>query len=47
MAKKNLWRALVAMSPQLVAQLMSFLTLGIFWAGQYRTTLLCHPIILL
>jgi len=32
--EKDLWRALAAMSPQLVAYLMSFLTLGIFWAGQ-------------
>jgi uncharacterized membrane protein len=30
----DLWRALCAMSPQLVTYLMSFLTLGIFWNGQ-------------
>ena len=30
----DLWRALGAMSPQLLTYLMSFLTLGIFWNGQ-------------
>jgi len=30
----DLWLGLCAMMPQLVAWLMSFLTLGIFWAGQ-------------
>ena len=29
-----LWHALAAMAPQMVAYLMSFLTLGIFWTGQ-------------
>lgn len=28
------WNALVPLAPQLLAYLMSFLTLGIFWAGQ-------------
>ncbi len=30
----DLWRALVALSPQLITYLMSFMTLGIFWVGQ-------------
>ena len=30
----SLWRALVALAPQLLPYLMSFLTLGIFWNGQ-------------
>jgi uncharacterized membrane protein len=30
----DVFRALAAMSPQWIAYLMSFLTLGIFWAGQ-------------
>jgi uncharacterized membrane protein len=30
----DLWRALVALSPRLVTNLMSFLTLAIFWVGQ-------------
>lgn len=30
----DLWRALVAMAPQIVMYTMSFLTLGIFWVGQ-------------
>ncbi len=30
----DLWRALVAISPQLLRYLMSFITLGIFWVGQ-------------
>ncbi|HXR76902.1 MAG TPA: TMEM175 family protein [Bryobacteraceae bacterium] len=33
-SEQDLWRTLAAMSPQLVAYLMSFLTLGIFWNGQ-------------
>ncbi len=32
--KHDLWRALVAISPQLLMYLMSFITLGIFWVGQ-------------
>ncbi len=30
----ELWRALVALAPQLLMYAMSFMTLGIFWAGQ-------------
>jgi uncharacterized membrane protein len=30
----DLWHALIAMSPQLITYLMSFVTLGIFWTGQ-------------
>ncbi len=30
----DLWRALLALSPRLIAYLMSFMTLGIFWVGQ-------------
>ena len=30
----DLWHALVAMSPQLITYLLSFVTLGIFWTGQ-------------
>ena len=33
-SEQELWGALAAMSPQLIAYLMSFLTLGIFWNGQ-------------
>jgi uncharacterized membrane protein len=33
-SEAELWLALAAMTPQWVAYLMSFLTLGIFWAGQ-------------
>ena len=33
-SEHDLWRALVALLPRLVAYLMSFLTLGIFWVGQ-------------
>jgi uncharacterized membrane protein len=33
-SEHDLWHALVAMSPQLLTYLMSFVTLGIFWAGQ-------------
>jgi uncharacterized membrane protein len=29
-----LWKALAALSPQLLVYLMSFITLGIFWVGQ-------------
>jgi uncharacterized membrane protein len=32
--EQDLWRALAAISPQLLTYLMSFLTLGIFWNGQ-------------
>jgi uncharacterized membrane protein len=30
----DLWRAIVALAPQLVMYVMSFMTLGIFWIGQ-------------
>ncbi|HEY5095921.1 MAG TPA: TMEM175 family protein [Candidatus Eremiobacteraceae bacterium] len=30
----DLWRALAPLAPQLVAYLMTFVTLGIFWVGQ-------------
>src|ERR1700722_12774663 len=30
----DLWHALLALSPQLLMYMMSFLTLGIFWVGQ-------------
>jgi uncharacterized membrane protein len=30
----DLWRGLVALLPQIIMYLMSFLTLGIFWVGQ-------------
>lgn len=33
-SERDLWGALVALSPRLLMYLMSFLTLGIFWAGQ-------------
>jgi len=33
-SEQDLWRGLASMSPQLIAYLMSFLTLGIFWNGQ-------------
>jgi uncharacterized membrane protein len=33
-AGADLWPALVALAPQFVMYLMSFLTLGIFWVGQ-------------
>ena len=33
-SETGLCRALAAMAPQWIAYLMSFLTLGIFWAGQ-------------
>jgi TMEM175 potassium channel family protein len=32
--ERDLWRALTALSPQIVMYLMSFMTLGIFWVGQ-------------
>jgi len=32
--ERDLWRALVALSPRLVMYMMTFLTLGIFWVGQ-------------
>jgi uncharacterized membrane protein len=33
-SERDLWRALVALSPRLLMYMMSFLTLGIFWIGQ-------------
>jgi uncharacterized membrane protein len=33
-SEHDLWRGLVAISPQLLMCLMSFVTLGIFWVGQ-------------
>lgn len=30
----DLWRALAALSPQIIMYMMSFMTLGIFWVGQ-------------
>lgn len=33
-SEQDLWRGLCAMMPQLITWIMSFLTLGIFWAGQ-------------
>jgi uncharacterized membrane protein len=33
-SEQELWAALCAMMPQIVTWIMSFLTLGIFWAGQ-------------
>jgi len=30
----DLWHTLVALSPQLIMYMMTFLTLGIFWVGQ-------------
>jgi len=33
-SERDLWRALVALSPRLVIFLMSVMTLGIFWVGQ-------------
>jgi len=33
-SEQDLWRMLCAIGPQLLAYLMSFLTLGIFWNGQ-------------
>jgi len=39
-SEQDLWRALVAIAPQILMYMMSFLTLGIFWVGQQ--TLLNH-----
>jgi uncharacterized membrane protein len=39
-SERDLWRALLAIGPQMVMYLMTFLTLGIFWVGQQ--TLLNH-----
>ncbi|HYM71311.1 MAG TPA: TMEM175 family protein [bacterium] len=36
----DLWRAVVALAPRVIAYLMSFITLGIFWVGQ-QTQLNC------
>jgi uncharacterized membrane protein len=33
-SERDLWHALLALGPQIVMYLMSFLTLGIFWVGQ-------------
>jgi len=33
-SERDLWRALVLLTPSIVMYLMSFLTLGIFWNGQ-------------
>ena len=33
-SESELWNALVTLAPQLLTYFMSFLTLGIFWAGQ-------------
>jgi uncharacterized membrane protein len=33
-SEHELWRALVALAPQLIVWVMSLLTLGIFWVGQ-------------
>ncbi len=33
-SEADLWQALVTLSPRLLTYLISFLTLGIFWAGQ-------------
>jgi uncharacterized membrane protein len=33
-SERDLWNALVALAPRIIAYLMSFLTLGIFWVGQ-------------
>ena len=32
--ERDLWHALLALSPRLLMYLMSFITLGIFWVGQ-------------
>jgi len=32
--ERDLWHALVALSPRLIMYMMSFMTLGIFWVGQ-------------
>ena len=33
-SERDLWRALLALSPRLLVYMMSFMTLGIFWLGQ-------------
>jgi uncharacterized membrane protein len=33
-SERDLWHALLALSPRLLTYLMSFMTLGIFWIGQ-------------
>jgi len=33
-SEKDLWQAVVALSPRLMMYVMSFMTLGIFWVGQ-------------
>jgi TMEM175 potassium channel family protein len=33
-SERELWAALVALSPRLIMYMMSFMTLGIFWVGQ-------------
>jgi uncharacterized membrane protein len=33
-SEQDLWRGLLAVAPQILMYLMSFLTLGIFWVGQ-------------
>ncbi len=33
-SESDLWHALLALAPQLIMYMMSFLTLGIFWIGQ-------------
>ena len=33
-SERDLWQALVSLSPRFVTYFMTFLTLGIFWAGQ-------------
>ena len=33
-SERDLWRALVALSPRLLVYMLSFMTLGIFWVGQ-------------
>ena len=39
-SERDLWHALLALGPQLLAYLMTFMTLGIFWLGQ-QTQLNC------
>src|SRR5438552_11024303 len=33
-SERDLWRALVAISPRVLVYMLSFMTLGIFWIGQ-------------
>jgi uncharacterized membrane protein len=33
-SERELWSALAALGPEWITYAMSFLTLGIFWAGQ-------------